>query len=136
MSSTRDLTALALWFPDTAGCWSWHWVPSDTIGERVKRDRVPYDRWAADGWIDTTPGRATDRVAIARQLADIRQRYNVRGIAFDRWRFEDLGKLLSDEGITLPLIEFVPGFKSYAAASMRSSAPCWTGGCCTTDRRS
>ncbi len=116
LSSTRDLTALALWFPDEGKLLVWHWVPRDTIGERVERDRVPYDRWAAEGWIETTVGRATDRVAVARQLADIRQSYDVQGIAFDRWRFEDLGKLLSDEGIDLPMVEFVPGFKSYAPA--------------------
>lgn len=116
LSSTRDLTALALWFPDAGKLLVWHFVPADTMGERVERDRVPYDRWAADGWIETTVGRATDRVAIARRLADIRQSYDVQGIAFDRWRFEDLGKLLSDEGIDLPLVEFVPGFRSYAAA--------------------
>ena len=103
LSSTRDLTALSLWFPDAGKLLAWHFVPKDTIAERVERDRVPYDRWAADGWIETTPGRATDRVAVARQIADIRQRYDVRGIAFDRWRFEDLGKLLSDEGIDLPM---------------------------------
>lgn len=116
LSSTRDLTALSLWFPDAGKLLVWHFVPADTIGERVERDRVPYDRWAADGWIETTVGRATDRVAVARRLADIRQLYDVQGIAFDRWRFEDLAKLLSDEGIELPMIEFVPGFKSYAAA--------------------
>lgn len=116
LSSTRDLTAFALWFPDEGKVLVWHFVPADTIRERVERDRVPYDRWAADGWIDTTPGRATDRLAIAKTLADVRARYDVQGIAFDRWRFEDLAKLLSDEGITLPLVEFVPGFKSYAPA--------------------
>lgn len=116
LSSTRDLTALALWFPDHGKLIAWHFVPRDTIGERVERDRVPYDRWAEAGWIETTNGRATDRVSIARRLADIRQLYNVQGIAFDRWRYEDLAKLLSDEGIDLPMIEFVPGFKSYAPA--------------------
>lgn len=116
LSSTRDLTALALWFPDAGKLLCWHFVPSDTIGERVERDRVPYDRWADEGWIEKTVGRATDRLAIARRLADIRQLYDVQGIAFDRWRFEDLGKLLSDEGIELPMTEFVPGFRSYAAA--------------------
>ncbi len=116
LSSTRDLSAFALYFPDAGKVLVWHWVPDDTIGERVERDRVPYDRWADDGWMERTPGRATDRVAIARRLADVRQAYDVRGIAFDRWRFEDLGKLLSDEGIDLPLVEFVPGFKSYAPA--------------------
>ena len=116
LSSTRDLTALSLWFPDEGKLLTWHWVPRDTIGERVERDRVPYDRWADEGWIVTTPGRATDRLAIALQLAEIRQAYDVQSIAFDRWRYEDLGKLLSDEGITLPMTQFVPGFKSYAGA--------------------
>ena len=116
LSSTRDLTAFSLWFPEAGKLLTWHWVPSDTIAERVERDRVPYDRWADDGWIDLTNGRATDRLAIVRRLADVRQSYDVRGIAFDRWRFEDLAKMLSDEGIELPLTEFVPGFKTYAAA--------------------
>lgn len=116
LSSTRDLTSLALFFPDAGKVLVWHWVPVDTIAERVERDHVPYDRWAADGWIETTPGRATDRTAIAMALADIRGRYKVEQIAFDRWRFEDLNKLLNDEGIDLPLVEFVPGFKSYAGA--------------------
>jgi phage terminase large subunit-like protein len=116
LSSTRDLTALALWFPDTGKLLVWHFVPEDTMRERSERDRVPYDQWAADGWIETTPGRATDRLAIALRLADIRSMYDVQGIAFDRWRFEDLQKLLNDEGIELPLSEFVPGFRSYAAA--------------------
>lgn len=116
LSSTRDLTALALWFPDAGKVLAWHFVPADTILDRVERDRVPYDRWATDGWLETTVGRATDRLAVARALADIRQRYDVQAIGFDRWRFEDLNKLLSDEGIELPLVEFVPGFRSYAAA--------------------
>lgn len=116
LSSVLDLTALALYFPDAGRLLAWHFVPADTIRERVERDRVPYDTWAKAGWIETTVGRATDRLSIARRLADIRQLYDVRGIAFDRWRFEDLAKLLSDEGIVLPLVEFVPGFKSYAPA--------------------
>lgn len=116
LSSTRDLCAFSLWFPEPGKLLTWHWVPSDTIAERVERDRVPYDRWADAGWIELTNGRATDRLAIVRRLADVRQSYDVRGIAFDRWRFEDLAKMLSDEGIELPLVEFVPGFKTYAAA--------------------
>ncbi|RTL97469.1 terminase large subunit [Ancylobacter aquaticus] len=116
LSSTRDLTAFGLWFPEPGKLLVWHWVPSDTLAERAERDRVPYPRWADEGWIEVTPGRATDRQAIVRRLADVRQSYDVRGIAFDRWRFEDLGKLLSDEGIELPMVEFVPGVKTYAPA--------------------
>lgn len=116
LSSTKDLTAFSLWFPDAGKLLSWHFVPADTMDERAERDRVPYRVWADAGWIETTPGRATDRPSIVKVLADVRQSYDVRGIAFDRWRFEDLAKLLNDEGIELPLVEFVPGFKTYAAA--------------------
>lgn len=116
LSSTRDLCALSLWFPDEGKLLAWHFVPGDTLKERVERDRVPYDLWAKDGWLDVTPGRATDRLSIVRRLADIVQSYDLQGIAFDRWRFEDLAKMLNDEGIRLPLVEFVPGFRTYAAA--------------------
>lgn len=116
LSSTRDLTALALYFPEDGKLLVWHWLPKDTIAARVERDRVPYDRWAADGWAEVTVGNARDDLAIALRLADIRARYDVRGIAFDRWQMARLQKLLSDEGIDLPMRDFVPGFKSYAAA--------------------
>lgn len=116
LSSTRDLTALALYFPDHGKLLAWHWFPKDTIAKRVETDRVPYDRWAAEGWAETTVGNARDDLAIALQLADIRTRYDVRSIAFDRWQMARLKKLLSDEGIDLPLVDFIPGFKSYAAA--------------------
>jgi phage terminase large subunit-like protein len=116
LSSTRDLTAFSLWFPDGGQLLSWHFVPRDTVDERAEKDRVPYPRWADDGWIELTNGRATDRLAIVRRLAEVRQSYDVRGIGFDRWRFEDLAKLLADEGIELPLVEFVPGFRTYAPA--------------------
>ncbi|CDO38304.1 putative Phage terminase, large subunit [Novosphingobium sp. KN65.2] len=116
LSSTKDLTALALYFPHAGKVLVWHWLPYDTIPARVERDRVPYDRWVADGWAQATVGNARDDVAILMQLAEIRSRYDVRGIAFDRWQIERLNKLLSDEGIDLPMTEFVPGFKSYASA--------------------
>lgn len=116
LSSTRDLTAFALYFPDHGKVLVWHWLPADTIPKRVETDRVPYDRWAADGWAEVTVGNARDDLAIAMHLADIRSRYDVRAIAYDRWQMTRLQKLLSDEGIDLPLVDFVPGFKSYAPA--------------------
>jgi len=117
MGSTRDLTALALFFPEQGKLLAWHFVPAETIPERVERDRVPYDAWAADGFIETGgSGRATDPLAVVRQVADIRQRFDVKAIAFDRWGIEPIKKLLNDEGIDLPLVEFIQGFRSYAPA--------------------
>lgn len=116
LSSTRDLCALSLYFPDPGCLLTWHWFPRDTIAVRVERDRVPYDRWAADGWAEVTVGNARDDLAIALQIADIRERYDLQGIAFDRWQMARLMKMLNDEGIDLPMQDFIPGFKSYAPA--------------------
>ena len=117
MGSTRDLTALALYFPEHGKLLAWHFVPADTIKERAERDRVPYPQWAEDGFIDTSgSGRATDPLAVVKQVADIRQRFDVQAIAFDRWGIEPIKKLMADEGIDLPLVEFIQGFKSYAPA--------------------
>lgn len=116
LGSTTDLTAFVLWFPDEGRVLAWHFVPHDRIAERVERDRVPYDRWAADGYIITPPGRATDHLAIAQVLATVRQAYDVQGIAFDRWRIEGLLKLLQDEGIELPLLPFWQGFVTMGPA--------------------
>lgn len=116
LSSVRDLTAFALYFPDEGKLLAWHFVPKDTIAERVERDRVPYDRWAETAEITVTPGRATDRASIVRVLDQVQRCFDLQGIAFDAWRFEDLDKMLIDEGVELPLVKFVTGMKTYTPA--------------------
>ena len=117
LSSTRDLTALALYFPDDDGAvLPFFWTPGDTIADRAKSDRVPYDTWASQGLIEAPAGRAIDKLAVARRLAQLASTYEIQGIAFDRWRMADLQKVLDDEGIDLPLKDFGQGFKDMAPA--------------------
>ena len=116
LGSTSDLTAFALWFPDDGQLLAWHFVPKDRVAERVEKDRVPYDRWAEAGHIITPHGRARDDLAILKVLAEVRQAYDVQGIAFDKWRIEGLLKLQEDEGIDLPLVGFQQGFVTFGPA--------------------
>ena len=44
---------------------AWFWLPEANLAARVSRDHVPYDLWAADGWISLTPG---NRVGTARTM--------------------------------------------------------------------
>jgi phage terminase large subunit-like protein len=119
LSSTRDLSALVLAFePECEGApmpvLAWFWLPGGSIEERETDDKVPYTEWKREGFIETFPGRAIDRRAIALRLAEIVSAYDVRGIAFDEWRFADLQKILDEEGLKLPLEKMRQGYKSMA----------------------
>ncbi|MCL0296200.1 phage terminase small subunit P27 family, partial [Escherichia coli] len=58
LSGTRDLTSLALFFPKKRKLLVEFWTPKDTLLDRAKTDRVPYDAWERGGHIHTTPGKA------------------------------------------------------------------------------
>src|SRR5882724_8828784 len=88
LSSTTDLTALVLAFRDEDGSIDVQphfWIPGDNIRERTRRDRVPYDAWIDQGLINVTDGNVIHYGAIQRKLEELRERYYIREIAFDRW---------------------------------------------------
>jgi phage terminase large subunit-like protein len=62
LSSTQDLTALVLYFPDDGGAvLPFFWVPRHRLQEREDTDWVPYETWFKAGLIDAPQGRAIDR---------------------------------------------------------------------------
>lgn len=117
LASTTDLTALSLYFPEDGGGVLMHfWVPKDRLVERETSDKVPYVVWNREGLIEAPEGRAIDKLAIVRRLAEIAAVYDLQGLAYDRWRIEDLKKMLSDEGIELPMIDWGQGFRDMGPA--------------------
>lgn len=117
LSSTRDLTALVLYFAEDGGAvLPFFWVPGDNIQEREDKDRVPYGLWARQGSISALPGRAIDKLAVALRLGELAGLYDIQGVAYDRWRIEDLKKILGDEGIELPMKPWGQGFKDMGPA--------------------
>ncbi|WP_328825108.1 terminase large subunit [Ochrobactrum soli] len=92
LSGVHDLTSL-VGISATVGeerVKAWHWKPHDFLFDHAKRDRAPYDLWAKDGWLETPPGRAIDYSYVASRIAEIREDYSIRGLAYDRWRIEQL----------------------------------------------
>lgn len=91
LSATTDLTALVA-ISAEQGCRAdaWHWKPGDLIKDHTDRDRVPYDRWVADEWIEAPPGRAIDYGYVAKQIGELHGQFEIVGLAFDRWRIESL----------------------------------------------
>lgn len=122
LSSTTDLTGLVLWIEpvDTGEPWKLiaiPWLPDDDLLRKEETDRVPYMCWKADGFLETTSGRAISKLAILRRIAELQNHFYIKKLGFDRWRIEDLIQLAEDEGIPLPeMIPFGQGFKDMSPA--------------------
>lgn len=116
LSSTTDLTALSLVFPDGDGSYDvlmHFWIPGDSAVERERRDRVPYRMWRDEGYITFTPGNVIDYKYILETLKQYRQKYDIKEIAFDRWGATKLAQDLTDNDFLM--VPFGQGFASMSA---------------------
>lgn len=122
LSSTTDLTAFVLLFYPTETDPYWRvlpyfWIPDYQLEERERRDKVPYAVWIKERHLETTPGKAISKLHVLRRLQTICDYFDVRQIAYDRWRIEDLRELMNEHGISLPeMVGFGQGFKDMGPA--------------------
>lgn len=102
LSGKRDLTALAMVWPDGEGGFDARvefWTPGDTLLHRASVDRVPYDLWEREKYLHAPEGKSIDFGVIARRVLVLNSILNVAGLAFDPWRFEDFSRELENEGV-------------------------------------
>ena len=122
LSSTTDLTGLVLYVEPEKEGEPWHlvpfaWLPEDGLDRKEETDRVPYLSWRAAGYLHTTPGRAISKLTVLKKLVELSSFFDLQGVAYDRWRIEDLKALASDNGIELPeMIPFGQGYKDMSPA--------------------
>lgn len=108
LSSVNDLTALVLVAED-GGVHSEFWLPSQGLAEKSRKDRVPYDLWAKQGFLNTTPGRSIEYEFVSEFLRGLFDRCEVQTMAFDRALFTHLRPWLVKAGFTEDELEkFVP----------------------------
>lgn len=122
LSSTTDLTSLVLAVEpedesEPVALLSFCWLPEDGLRDRADRDRVPYDVWHRQGFLETTPGKAISRRHVLMRMAQIFSQFDMQGLAYDRWRIEDLKQLAADDGVPLPeMLAFGQGYKDMGPA--------------------
>lgn len=127
LSATNDLTALVMTARHQG---IWHvkpifWLPCNGLAERSRKDMAPYDLWAKQGFIETTPGNSIEYEFVALRLYGLHRQLRFRKIAFDRWGFKFLKPWLQKAGFTDDEIdgedtaifdEFGQGFQSMSPA--------------------
>ncbi|MFN7156611.1 MAG: terminase large subunit [Acidovorax sp.] len=118
LSARTDLTALVIvgQVDDVWQVQCHFWTPEIGLADRARRDRAPYDLWARQGLLHTTPGATVDYEHVAQDMAALLSELDVQAVAYDRWRIELLRKELDKIGADLPLVEWGQGFKDMAPA--------------------
>lgn len=99
LSSVHDLTALEL-VTESGDVHSVFWLPEAGLGEKSRKDHVPWDVWAKQGLLSTTPGRAIEYEYVAEYMRGVFDRCDVQKIGFDRYNMRFLKPWLEKAGFS------------------------------------
>lgn len=132
LSSTIDLSVIVACWRTAEGyaVHPWFFCPEDRVAkndddEEVEEDGVSareaasgasYKAWAEEGHIIATPGNVIDYAAITAKLVDICEDFNVREIACDPARAQQVQQKALEMG--LPVVDFRQGALSMMPAVM------------------
>ena len=95
------------------------WLPGDDLRDREDTDRVPYVRWRDEGHLLTVPGKTMDPAAVARKIAELHGQYDIKALAFDRWRIRGPQARAGDRRHRCATGRARPGFPDMCTVSMR-----------------
>lgn len=131
LSSTTDLTALVMVSAENGTkVQPFFWKPADLLRDQSDRDfgsgNHRYVEWHEAGHLLTSPGRSIQPETVGRKIAELVGEYKVLGLAYDRWRIEDLLREFDrlglqafkegEKGDGLRLIPWGQGFRDMAPA--------------------
>lgn len=109
LSTTTDLSAIGLVFPPQDVQLDWRvlweaWIPKENMQERIERDHVHYDKWAAGGWITPTEGNVIDYTRIYARILELAELYKIREVVADPAFATMLLQQLQQAGLTVVTI--------------------------------
>jgi phage terminase large subunit-like protein len=90
------------------------WAPEQNAGKRERNDHAPYLTWARQGFLELTDGEVTDYTFILDRIAQLREKFDIREIAFDRWGAGSIITALQEQGCEV--VQFGQGFASMSPA--------------------
>lgn len=117
LSEVSDLTAIVVAWPTEDGGYivrPHYFIPADALARKTRVEGVSYQQWVDAGHVTATPGAAVDYAYVEAEIRRLCAEYEVRQIAFDPWRAQQLQRNLMDDG--LPVVDFRQGFISMSPA--------------------
>jgi phage terminase large subunit-like protein len=101
LSNVIDLTALVMGSADEkTRVKAFLWKPEDRLREHGNRDfgsaSDRYTQWVKEGHLLASPGPSISMTAVANQIIELCQTYNVLGLAYDRYAIRDLLRVFDE----------------------------------------
>ena len=115
LASTTDLTAIALVFPPQIGFKDYRvifktFIPVESMKERIRRDKVPYDIWSKKGYLTPTDGNAVDYDIVQTHIEALSTQYKIKYVCADKWNSKQMTQNLEKKGIrTIEIEQTVAG---------------------------
>jgi phage terminase large subunit-like protein len=96
LAGNNDFAAATLDFPGEIHKQLYQFfVPGDRVLDIQKQCSIPLEQWIQDGYVVATPGPIIDYQVISDYLDEVRELYDLRLIAGDKWRLVDLARTAS-----------------------------------------
>jgi phage terminase large subunit-like protein len=133
LSGAKDLTALAAVVPTgtmelkredgtrvvlpTFDAWIEAWTPGDTLAARSVADKVPYQIWHQNGFINAPPGPRIRLDFVAARVAEIDSQFDIQAIAYDIYTYAKFREELDALGVEVEHIAHPQGGRVRARPS-------------------
>lgn len=90
LSSTTDLSCATLLIMKPDGskfALQQYFLPADNIEQRVKEDKIPYDKWAKDGLVKLSDGNKVNYADVTAWFEQMYHEYGIRPlwVGYDNW---------------------------------------------------
>ena len=101
LSNVSDITAYVLLFHenDRFQLQPHFWIPEEKMLEKIRKENINYDKWAAEGYVTVTPGNVIDYDFVKADILRIVADYDLRTSAYDRWNSSQTIIDLQNEGM-------------------------------------
>lgn len=136
LSGTKDLTSAAFvaadGFTDDGkpkfAAWVEAWTPEETLTERSRADRAPYDIWVREGFMHATPGKRVDYSFVAKHLSDVDALHPIEALAYDNYAYDKFRTALDEVGLSVRELSHPQAGRKRAKSDVEGELGLWMPG--------
>lgn len=99
LSTSKDLTSLAAYYPEHGYLETTNWIPGDEIRNAEHTDKMSYRVHITEGWLNSCPGPIIDYEMVVDRILWYFDNYKVRCVRYDPHKISLIRAILSQRGI-------------------------------------